>query len=403
MVGDKKNIAVLIDVYSRYGGACKAAVSYASTIKDYGYISYIVCNNTLKGEVAPEGVYELNSVQKCLDFLVQNRIDVIHYFKAAKGLLNVSIFKKMIRAIGKADNEIRVLTTVCQQPSYGKYILTPFEICHSDHILFIDKTAFNDPMFGFIPEERKSWIYLTASKSMFHNSILDNYVKQNYETNNNTIVFGRGSTLNKCPKDTIRLYDCISVPGNKIFVAVGIPDEPNWFTKEVKKRGGDDIRTYPIQSPNDYLKIISTLDILLYYLPKDSYSSRDGSLRDAMRLGLPVVVYGPPVLKETIINGVDGFYAETKDEFVRYAELLAKDARLRETMGRNARRLYFEQAPEIHWTKAYTQIIENLFYSDKLQCIECPLKSRIRIYIIRDFSWLTSIISKGFNAIVNRI
>lgn len=402
MVSDMKNIAVLIDVYNRYGGACKAAHSYSSSVKDYGYNSYVVCNNTLKGEIAPEGVYELNSIEKCRNFLVQNHIDVIHYFKASKGLLNGSLFKKMVVAAEKVDNEIRILTTVCQQPSYGKYILTPFEIRHSDHILFIDKTAYNDPMFNFIPEERKSWIYLTASKSMIHNSIMDNYVKQNYETNNNTIVFGRGSTLNKCPKDTISIYDRIGVPEDKKFVVVGVPEEPNWFTKEVKKRGGNDIHTYPMQLPMDYLKIVSSFDILLYYLPKVSYSSRDGSLRDAMRLGLPVVVYGPPVLKETVINGVDGFYAETKDEFVRYAELLAKDASLRETMGRSARRLYFEQAPEIHWTKAYTQIIEDLLHSNKRQGIKCPLNKKIHICIIRDFSWLKAVISKVYNAIIIR-
>ena len=68
--------------------------------------------------------------------------------------------------------------------------------------------------------------------------------------------------------------------------------------------------------------------------------------------------------------------------------MLANDPILRETLGKNARRLYFENAPEIHWTKAYTLILEKLFQDRKPESINCPILDVLKIYFKRDLSWI---------------
>lgn len=378
----KLKIAVVIDVYSKDGGASKAAYFYSQKVRENGHLSYFACTNTLPGEDYPDDVTEIRSEKACEDFIRNKGIDVIHYFKAAKSIKYGPVFKKFITArknIGRED--IKVITTVCQQPSYPNTILTPFEIYYSDYLIFIDKTAYNDPLYSFIPKEKKTWMYLSATRDSLKNSVVDQYVKQSYELKNNTIVFGRGSTLNKCPKDTLDVYDQIKTKTGKKFVIIGVPETKNWLTKKINKREEKDIETYPLLPITEYAKMVSTFDVMLYYIPDKIYSSIDGSLRTAMRMGVPVVVCGAPAPKETVVHGENGYIANNAKELVEYAEKLANDVSLREKMGKAARRLFFENAPEEYWPITHIKIVEDIVSKEKQEPIKTPVLKWVKIYV----------------------
>ena len=388
----KLKIAVVIDVYSKDGGASKAARTYAQRLKENGHESFFACTNTLPSEEYPEDVTEIRSVKACEDFLRNNRIDVIHYFKAAKSIKYGPVFKKFIKARKNNGREdIKVITTVCQQPSYPNTILTPFEIYYSDYLIFIDKTAYNDPLYSFIPKEKKTWMYLSATRDSLKNSVVDQYVKQSYELKNNTIVFGRGSTLNKCPKDILDVYDQIKTETEKKFVIVGVPQTKNWLTKKISKRRKKDVETYPLLPIAEYAKAVSTFDVMLYYIPDKIYSSIDGSLRTAMRMGVPVVVCGAPAPKETVVHGENGYIANNTKELVEYAEKLANDTLLRERMGIAARRLFFENAPEEYWPITHMKIMEDIVVKEKQEPVKTPVLKWVSIY----FMLYTSVTSKA--------
>lgn len=389
-----KNIIILIDVYSNNGGASKVAMTYARKLREYGYNTFFVCNNVLHGEKCPNEVVVMNSVQNLVQFFRKNVIVAIHYFKAKQLLKERSIFGKVIEALYHVDVTPKILITVCQQPSYSRAILTPYEIKHSDMLIFIDKTAYNDPIYNFIPKDRKCWMYLLASKEMLQNAEEDKFVKKNYVSDESTIVFGRGSTLNKCPKDVITLYDKIRSSQDKRFVIVGVPEEQNWLTNIIAKREGHDIITYPLLPIKEYAEIVGSFDIMLYYIPKSSYSSIDGSLRMAFRLGVPVVLYGSPAIQESVIHGSTAFIAKNKEEFVYYAELLANDASLREKIGRNARKHYFDDAPDEYWVVKHKNIMEKVLKEVNNNSIHIPLIVSVKIYFIKNVSWALEALSK---------
>jgi glycosyltransferase involved in cell wall biosynthesis len=55
-------------------------------------------------------------------------------------------------------------------------------------------------------------------------------------------------------------------------------------------------------------------------------------------LNIPTVAVRNQTFSETISDGVDGFLADTKDEWVEKLGRLIEDAELRKTMGENARK-----------------------------------------------------------------
>ena len=388
-----KNIAVLIDIYNPFGGASKAAAGYARHIRTLGYNTFIICNKLVRENNVPDDVFVLDSIYKCKCFLNNYDIDFIHYFKSAIPLGYSSIFYKINRAKEKVRKDIKSIITVCQQPSFPSTILTPYEIRHSEHIIFIDKTAYNDPLYRFIPKYRKTWMYLINSKDMPITDDYEKLVKQEYSSDNEVIIFGRGSTLNKCPKDTIEVFDNINTNKEKRFIIIGVPESSNWLSNKIKQRDIDNINTYPLQTQLKYAEIVSTLDIFLYYLPENIYSS----IITAMRLGIPCVVYGPPAPKEMIIHGYNGYIANTKKEFIKYAELLANDIKQREIIGRNARKYRTENIPEINWKNAHINIIENVYNSDNEDAIKNPLLPTINIYIRKNLYLIYRLFNKLFN------
>ena len=388
------NVVVVVDVYNEHGGASSAAMRCGREYSKLFRNSYIICNSVVKGEAIPKDVFVINNEKDLFGFLIEKRIDVIHYFKAQKSLVHFSIFNRIVHY--KRKYNIKVVTTVCQQPSYPSVILTPFEIRYSDHLVFIDKTAFSDSLYNFIPIENKSWMYLLPPWNA--NNPLNKFEKRDYSCKKK-VLFGRGSTLEKCPKDVIDIYDKINITQEKEFYIVGVPDGNNWLRNKII--GRRDIHSCPIQNMEKWAEIAQTFDICIYYLPSNIYSSIDGALGTVLRNGVPTIVYGPPAPKERIIHGVNGFIANTKDEIIKYAELLARDENLRRKIGQSARKHIIDDSPKEYWVDKHARIINDLCIGN-ISCvkIKIPFTRSIHLTLIKAYGLVNTLCNKIYGKLI---
>ena len=370
-----KNILYVISFFDKRDGA-STAINYQSTIDKDFYDDYlIVCK--WKGETLPNlKIVCIDGNESVIkDFLSQGRV-IIHYYKAT----NSNVFQRICKMAGK---DVPKLMTVCQNPSYTQYLLSPIEIREAWKIVFIDKTSYNNPIHSFISEEKKLQIYLSGKWNV--------EATKNVQWPNNTpyVVYGRGSTLSKCPKQMFEVFDKIDIPKKK-FVIVGIPEGDNWVRKEARKR--DNVIVYDKLSREEWFNICTTFDIFLYHLPEYSHSSIDGTLGLAMLMRHPVVYMGCEAPKERMHHGINGFVANNIEELSSYATILGKDKILRRKMGQAARDTTISDfSPEVRKQKyvmAYNSLQENIkvqipftYYLKFLRrCYKSIIRSIFNIY-----------------------
>lgn len=267
-----------------------------------------------------------------LDYYLEHSYQCVHYFRSD----HWALFEQLMRAAERRGIHLPVLTTVCQQPDYRTIMLRPFEISHSNMLVFIDKAAYNCSLYSFIPKERKAMIYCSVSEKTSIEGVM-RMADQAHRLDQD-LVIGRASSLNKCPDDMFDVYDQLDGP-KKILVIGG---DDNQTVSRVKAHCDKRKGRYPVemtgQLPYDeYMMRMTEIDIFLYHLRPDGYSSLDATLGTAMLMKKPCVYMGPPAPMERFEHGFNGFVAHNKEELVKYANMLIHDPALRERIGANAR------------------------------------------------------------------
>lgn len=394
----RMNILILVDAYSKNGGASKSIRDCATILEQRGYGVHIITSR-LSTDKFQENVRIVRTNEDIKSALEVIKVDIVLFFKTAKSLLDKSIFSRFVSVKKGLGDEVRVITVVCQRPSNPNTVLTPFEIKNSDHLIFIDRTAYNDSLYSFIPECTKSWTYLTIPDD--GSNPLDRYLKTDYSLKNDEVVFGRGSSFNKCPKNILDPFDKVKFSGKKKFVIVGVPKYPNWLTAKINKRGKNDVVTYPLMGFDEWMNQVSSFDIGLYCLPKNAHSSIDGTLGQMMRIGLPVIVGGAPAPKERIIHGENGFIADTVPEIAYYAELLANNQELRERIGKAARKSTIE-LNNVSWIDKLEDVIEKVRDTKDKIPVVIPVSTRIKICAIYSFSEIRAWITRPFKKVLSQ-
>ena len=216
------NIIYCIDYYISNGGAFTALYQLVQENKSLN--SYkIFCRNYENPEF---NIYK-GTGESILNEYVKGKYDLIHWFHANGN----SLFIELYKAIKNKNISVNIITTICQQPDFKYFLLSPLEIKASDKLVFIDKTAYKNKLLSFLPNEKKSFIYFGISKHSL--KLIENILLTSSPLKNNIITYGRGSSLNKCPKDLITIYDKIESP--KKFIIIGDGDN-KWLTKEINKR-----------------------------------------------------------------------------------------------------------------------------------------------------------------------
>lgn len=274
--------------------------------------------------------------------------DLIHNFKAG----GYDAFYWLQKEIRNEKIYIPIVTTVCQRPSFKKMLLRPDEIRYSTILVFIDKASYKDSLFNFIPNSKKEFTYFGATKDLIEKT---DHLSQCYTPTTDCIVYGRGSTQSKCPRNMINVYDLIDVEHKK-FVVAGCDKCKTWLHELVS--GRSDIQLYGQLPYEEWLELCATFDVFLYQIPEDTHSSIDGVLSQAMLMRKPVVYYGSEAPKERFIHGYNGFIANTYAEIAYYATLLGKDPAKRKEIGRNARKTTIEQFSIMSTVSNYNRIYQ---------------------------------------------
>jgi glycosyltransferase involved in cell wall biosynthesis len=254
-----------------------------------------------------------------------NNYDIIHYFKGTSS----NVLRQFLFSLKKKGVKLPVVTSICQRPSYKSLLMSPYEIKKSDCFVMIDKASYNDPILNFVPERKKSQIYFCNSDDINNTQDIE-YIQRA----DGKIIFGRGTTLSKCPRDMFDIFDAINVK-NKEFHIAGVPNDDNWVAKEAEKR--DNVVLHGMLPFNQWFEVCKSFDVLLYYIPNDSHASIDANLGLAMNMRKPVVYMGCDAPKERFEHGENGFIANDATEFVEYAEKLAADFEYRKKIGERAR------------------------------------------------------------------
>jgi len=323
---------------------------------------------------------------KTFQFLVKNKIDIIHYFKAT----GRRYFSSLVSIMNKNDISITIITTICQKPSYQGLELSPCEIKNSAYIVFIDKSAYNDRYYQFISDDHKRIVYFGYTKKQ--QQLIEDIRSKTYPIYRDYIHFGRGSSLNKCHTEMISTYCMIDAPHKK-FTFVGGHKLPERIRENVEK--SSDVEWIPAIPYSDWLRLCANFDVFLYQLPEDAYSSIDGTLGDAMLLGIPPIVYGPEAIKERIHHGQNGFVANTIEEVVKYANILSCDTNLRNRLGEQARETTLAEFPFTKTVEEYSNMYEKAHNKYKPKSL--PLTFYFFFYF-RLFRVLPQFIKSRFHA-----
>lgn len=390
----RMNIAILTNSFSKNGGASKSIRECVKELQLRGNSVIILSAKSLCEEI-PENMYIVHNDLELVRLFNQYETELVIFFKASKSLIKESIFNRFVRVKKKIGRDAKTIMVLCQQPSNPDTLLTTFEIKNCDHFIFIDKTAYNDPLYSFIPEKNKSWNYLSIPDN--GPNPLDQYVKTDYSLKDGVIVFGRGSSFGKCPRNMLEPFDKIKVPHKKKFIIVGVPQRRNWLINKIKKR--EDVVTYPLVSFDKWMTLARSFDIGLYILPKKAHSSIDGTLGQMMRIGLPVIVGGAPAPKERIVHGHNGFIADSVTDIVHFAEMLAVDQTLREKIGKNARQSTIELNSR-SWIDNLEGIIVDVCSISKQETLVVPIISRVRINTIYIYSLIKAWLERPFQKLL---
>ena len=173
----------------------------------------------------------------------------------------------------------------------------------------------------------------------------------------------------------IEVYNKITYPHKK-FIIAGIKQN-SWVEEKAEKY--NDIEVIGTKPFEEWLKICNEFDIFLYYIPKDSHSSIDGTLGQAMLLEKPVVYYGPEAPKERFINGENALIAEEVEQIPELCDRLANDFDLRYRLGKNARLTSIRDFHINTTIKLYNELYDNVRKRIKLQ-VKIPYKYYIKFY-----------------------
>ena len=369
------NIIFCIETFNIGGGATIALMSLIKNnpdIKDY----VIFCRNIIRNEKSLEGKIIVGKGNDIITFFQREKFDLIHWFKANGNCL----FEDLIKEMCKYEWKIPILTTICQKPSCKSLLLSPCEILYSNHLVFIDKAAYNDALFQFIPNSKKSMIYFGFGQELLE--IIDKVRKNTPYIKTNQIIYGRGSSLNKCPKDMFDVFDKINHPKSFIIVGGG---KKQWIIREINKRKMYDVKLIDNLRYEEWIKVLNSFDVFLYYLPLKTYSSIDGTLGEAMLLQKPVIYYGPEAPKERLIHGYNSLIANNKEEISVLCNKLAKDEEMRLQLGLKARETTLENFSIERTIDAYNILYNKLLTKKEFIHLDMPFFYLCHYYMCKRY------------------
>lgn len=150
-------------------------------------------------------------------------------------------------------------------------------------------------------------------------------------------VIGRVSSLAKfkISKDWIHFANTFDIP-NQLHMIVGEGERRKNLRRDVKRSGVRDKFILPGEITNEELpKMLAKFDIMIYITEKSEAFSL--ALLEAMAAGIPIITQNMGGNSEQVIHGKTGFLVNSRREVKYYAELLARNPQLVQTLGQSAK------------------------------------------------------------------
>jgi len=298
-------------------------------------------------------IYTSLSAGHLISLIENGKYDVLHWWRATPD----HKFSKVVRKLSYQRPPI--LLTLCQIPVNARYGLSLDELSYPDILIFICKSALEHHSVRCLPIESRRMIYFGVQRFDFE-------TKSNRKRKNKGFIFGRGSTLNKCPKDMLRLFKEIPIPDAKFLIAgEGSPYELRNIERQIIKEGlSGRVKLIGQLNKHNWIKFLRSLDVFLYHLPENVYSAIDGTVQDAMLSELPVVLLGGTGPSELIVDGESGFIAQNKHEFIENCIKLFNDPSLRESIGKAARQRILKNFTSQNTANQYVNFYEKCAMSN---------------------------------------
>lgn len=374
-------ILFIIDKYSHYAGASKALADIINGNSELDDPILLCKTHHSKGIQEPFVVIEGNAIT-AVDICISERYAVIHYFKAD----GCDLLIKTSKLLKKKGLNIPIITTVCQKPSFNPFLMGPEELKSSDYLVFIDKAASKDPLYKFIPDSQKYVVYCGSPAETIRKT--ESIISKYSHLVNEKIVIGRASQLIKFPMDSFDIYDQLSMPIEVRIIGGG--SQISLIEKESKCHTTYKTSLLGNLPYDQYLDEMGKFDVFLYYLPQTGYSSIDFTLGEAMLLKKPCVYMGPDAPKERFIHGVNGFLANSKEELVKYCNLLINDKELRKRIGNEARKTTVKDFSFDATIHGYRHLYNIAINNPIPRCYDIPYKfkifcklNNIRLFVIK--------------------
>lgn len=129
------------------------------------------------------------------------------------------------------------------------------------------------------------------------------------------------------------------------------------YLDEIKNKVRKDAKIDFVGFRQNSRKIIKKSDIFVYYSGHDNLPT---AVLEAMACGLPVVTNQVGAVSEMITNGRDGYIAKNDDNYLVHLLNLLEDFRLRQRLGRSARKTVEEKFSLGKIVEKYIRLYEKL-------------------------------------------
>lgn len=141
------------------------------------------------------------------------------------------------------------------------------------------------------------------------------------------------------------------------FVVVGAGGGEDRLHARMRELGMDERFTYEGYA-SDIATALGTFDIFGYPLCVDTYATSEKSLQEAMWVGIPPVVFPHGGLPDLVEHEVTGLIVESDEEYGEAIDRLASDSKLRQRLGRDARRVARHRFDPQTLAAAWSEVME---------------------------------------------
>lgn len=334
--------------------------------------------------------------KEVVDEFLNDNYQCIHWIRSN----NYCLYTEIVHEMKSRNLKIPIISTICQQPTAPNLFLTPIEVKYPSRIIFIDNTAYYNKAIKFIPLSRRKMIrfggWTKESKETYDKILAQTIEPQDKDM----IVYGRGSSLNKCPRNMFQIFDEIAPPKKFIIVGSGGSEEKKWIQEEIaRRRGRYEILLLDAMPYQKWLEMVATFDIFLYHLPLDAYSSTDGTMANAMWLKKPVVYFGPEAPKEKLKDNYNSRIAQSENDIVICCNELASNRVKRLRLGENARLTMEANQTYSQFLEKINKLYEEVTPLSPLRLSLCYMYLYTSYMLMRDKMWPFKIIKRKIDRI----